>query len=199
MKKIITAICLLILAYGQGFAHKKCAGIYLSEEDYKQNKLSIIADTAKCKKAIKTDNFFCKPYITIQTVNGKLRIHKDSVFAIRTKKNEIFRIENEKNYQLLDSSNLFIYKLEIIISVPKKTLYTTRFEKETVAKYYFSTSKTGKIIELNLTNVRLACMKKNKDCQLVKQFPEQEDLCKQNESGQFLINEFFNKEHKTTK
>ncbi len=199
MKKLFAAICLLILAYGQSFAHKNCAGIYLSAEDFKQNKLSIIADTSKCKKAIKTDNFFCKPYITVQTASGKLRIHKDSVYAVRTNRNEIFRIENEKNYQLLDSSNLYIYKLEIIKSVPRKTLYTTRFEKETVIKYYFSTTKTGKLQELDLTNVRLACMEKNKDCQLVKQFPKQEDLNKQNESGQFLINEFFNKKYNTTK
>jgi hypothetical protein len=129
--------------------------------------------------------------VWIKSQGSLKKIPRDSVFCKKTAESKIYRLANDENYQLIDSSKIFIYLLEKTVYVPVRKLYTTRFDTKTVHKYYFSCSKTSPIQLLTLQNLRLAMLQnKSFDEELIARFPSDQSLLKQNEQGQFKINQY---------
>jgi len=173
-------------------AQKLRAGIFRTTEDYQSDSISIVADITKCK-AIKIDDFFFRPYVWIKTSAGKQKIPKKDVFAVRMPDNKMYRIVNNENYLLLDTSNLSIYSKGKEISITKRRVHSTRYEHKKVNEYFFSTTIAESIQELNITNVRLALLKdKQFDNKLIAHFQTNKSLLTKRENGQFEINIFLN-------
>lgn len=171
-------------------AQKLRSGIFSTAEDYQKNSITIIADSSQ-RKPIKIDDFFFRPYGWIKTSNGKKRIRKREIFAVRMPNKRIYRIVNNENYLLLDTTGIYIYSQEKEVSIPVNTVHSTRFKREKVTKYFFSTTKTSAIQHLNITNVRLALIKdKQFDNELIAHFPTDKSLFVINKTGQFKINDF---------
>lgn len=171
-------------------AQKLCSGIFSTAEDYQKNSLTIIADSSQ-HQPIRIDDFFFRPYVWIKTSNGTRKICKKEIFAVSMPDKRIYRIVNNENYLLLDTTGIYIYSQEKEISIPINTVHSTRFKREKVTKYFFSTTKTSAIQYLNITNVRLALLKdKQFDNELIAHFPTSESLFVINETGQFKINDF---------
>ncbi len=167
-------------------------GIFSSVEDFQKNKISIIADTTQ-HKTIRIDDFFFRPYVWINTFSGKQKIFKKDVFAVRMPDKKVYRIVENENYLLLDSSNICIYSKEKEICIPKRTVHSTRYENKKVNEYFFSTSISDSIQELKITNVRLALLKdKQFDNKLTTHFQTNKSLLTKRENGQFEINVFLN-------
>jgi hypothetical protein len=142
-------------------AGKIYPGIYKTANDFKRNSISIVADTTQ-HKAIRIDDFFFRPYVWIKTINGKQKIPKKDVFAVIMPNRTVYRIVNNENYQLLDTAFICIYSKEREISIPTVTVHTTRYGREKVSEYFFSTNIAGLIQPLNKTNLRLALLKEKK-------------------------------------
>jgi hypothetical protein len=167
-------------------------GIFSTVEDYKENRISIVADTTQ-HKILKIDDFFFRPYIWIKTSSGKQRILRRNVFAVRMPDKKVYRIINDGSYQVLDTSNICIYAKDKEISIPKWTVHSTRYEHKKVTEYFFSTSISDSILKLCLTNLRLALLKdKHFDNILTTHFQSDKLLLTKNKNGQFEINVFLN-------
>lgn len=182
------ALGLLIVAYSQSFAQKNGAGLYQSATDFEQNHLSIVADN----EAIRFDDFFCRPYIWLKSSKKEYKIHKDSVFAFQTLDGKVYRLQNCNPFLLEDSGKLYIYSYNKKVSKIHRTIFTTRHRTKIVTQYFFSCGKIGKLQELTLNNVRLACLQnKQADEDLLKHFASDADLLKTNSDGKYLINSYF--------
>jgi len=154
--------------------------------------MTIVADSTQCK-AIKIDDFFFRPYIWIKTCSGEQKVSRKDFFAVRIPDNKVYRIVNNMNYQLLDTSNICIYSKEKLISIPKRTVHSTLYKHKKVNEYFFSASIAASIQKLNRTNVRLALLKdKSFDNKLIVHFQTNESLVEKRENGQFEINDFLN-------
>jgi len=189
MKTKIVVSLLIMLVHIVGYAQKSNAGIYSTAKDFQSNHISILADSTQRGGAIKIEDFLLRPFVWIKTSNGKQKISKDSVFAVRMPDKKIYRIVNNLNYLLADSTNLYIYSLEKEVQVPVKTSRDTRLEKKRITEYYFSKTKTSKLQALTVQNVRLALTQdKAFEDELNAHFPTDQALYKHNKQGQFDIN-----------
>lgn len=190
-------IKILLLYYGLALPIISSAGnvrpgIFSSAEDYQKNIISIVADTTQ-HKAIRIDDFFFRPYVWIKTINGKQKIPKKDVFAVRMPDKKVYRIVDNDNYLLLDASNLYIYSKEREISISKATVHSTRYGRKKVSEYFFSTTVANSIKSLNTNNVRLELLKDRQfDSELTNHFPTNTSLLRKRENGQFEINVFLN-------
>lgn len=187
--KILLLYCGLALPIISN-AGNVCPGIFSSAEDYQKNIISIVADTTQ-HKAIRIDDFFFRPYVLIKTSNGKQKIPQNDVFAVRMPNNTVYRIVNNANYQLLDTSCICIYSKEKRISIPKRTAHSIRYEYKKVIEFFFSTAISDSIQQLNMTNLRLTLLRdKEFDNKLTSHFQTEESLVERNQKGQFNLNVF---------
>ncbi len=185
---LIVGITLPITSHAQ----KSGSGIFSTAEDYQKNSITIIADSTQ-GKAIKIDDFFFRPYVWIKTSAGKRKVPKKNLFAVRMPDKKVYRIVNNENYLLLDTTNIYIYSREKEVNIPITTTYSTRFSRRKVTGYFFSTTKTSGIQVLNRVNVRLGLLRdKQFDNELMAHFQTDESLSVRNENGQFEINAFLN-------
>jgi hypothetical protein len=191
MKRILNIVILAVVFFIPAKAQQSC-GIYRNFDDFQQNKISIPANPKFGKKAVQVSDFFLRPYVYIKTDSSKFKIGIDSVYAIRCSDGNIYRIWNENAYQFLDTGFLKIYSFTCTERVKSRYSRGIRYKDQQVTHYYFSKDYLMPIIPLTLTNVRLALhLDENTDSKLVQDFPEDKSLLNNN-SNQFLLNDFFN-------
>ncbi len=174
----------------QNMKAQPTCGIYNTALDFRTKQISIAADCQSGKKTIQVSDFFLRPYVYIRTEQGKLKIHEDSIYAIQYCDGSIYRIWNQKAFQLLDNGKLQIYSYNYTETVKKRTLRSIRYEQKPVTDYFFSENDTSEIIPLTLTNVRLVLLSnKQFDKDLKLAFPNDSSL-RTMQGNQFRINEF---------
>lgn len=189
--KILLLVVLFVLSITTN-AQELCAGIFNTAEEYQRNLVSIVADSTQ-NKPIRIDDFFFRPYVWIKTCTEKQKISKKDVFAVRMPDKKLYRIVNNENFLLLESSNICIYSQEREITIPIRTAHKIRFGRKKITKYFFSISKISEIQPLNVVNLRLALLKdKQFDNELTAHFSTDESLSAKNQDGKFEINVFLN-------
>ncbi len=189
--KILLLVVLFVLSMTTN-AQELCAGIFNTAEEYQRNLISIAADSTQ-NKPIRIDDFFFRPYVWIKTCTGKQKISKSDVFAVRMPDKKLYRIVNNENFLLLESTNICIYSQEREITVPIRTVHKLRFGRKKVTKYFFSISNVSDIQSLSIVNMRLALLKDIQfDNELIAHFPTDESLSAKNRDGKFEINVFLN-------
>lgn len=171
-------------------AQQPCGCIYRTASDFQEKRISIPADCKYGKKAVVIVDFFLRPYVHIKNNLGKLKIHKDSIYAVQDCKGNIYRIFKQKDFLLLDTGRLHIYSYSYNGTVKKRYSRGIRFVHKQLTGYYFSENDTSEIIPLTLTNVRLALLtNKELDRQLIHTFPNNDSL-KIKQGNRFKINLF---------
>lgn len=189
--KILLLVVLIVLSMTNN-AQELCAGIFNTAEEYQRNFISIAADSTQ-NKSVRIDDFFFRPYVWIKTCTCKQKIPKRNVFAVRMPDKKLYRIVNNENFLLLESTNICIYSQENEITVPIRTVHKLRFDRKKVTKYFFSISNISEIQSLNVANIRLALLKdKQFDNELIAHFPTDESLSAKNRDGEFELNVFLN-------
>lgn len=167
-------------------------GIFSTSKDFRRNQITIKADTSQPKSII-IDDFFFRPYVWIKTSSAKLKMQRKDVFAVRMPNKELYRIVENENYKVLDTSNICIYAKEKIVCIPQKRVHSTTHKYIKKSEYFFSRSISDSILEFNLANIRLSLLSnKQMDNNLLSHFPTHESLCVRKENGQFEINSFLN-------
>lgn len=169
---------------------QQTGGIYCTGSAFRAQQISIPANCQLGKKAIQVSDFFLRPYVYIQTEQGKIKIHEDSIYAIQNCDGNIYRIWKQKAYLLSDNGKLKIYSHDYTETVRKRTLRSIRYERKPMTDYYFSVNDTSEIVPLTLTNVRLALLSnKQFEKELKHAFPDDASL-KTKLGNQFRINQF---------
>lgn len=192
MKHIFSIIALTVIFFIPAKAQQTC-GIYRNFDDFRQNKISIPANPKFGKKAVQVSDFFLRPYVYIKTDSNKFKISIDSVYAIRCSNGNVYRINNTRAYQLVDTGLVKIYAYTCMERVKCRYSRGFRYKDQLTTHYYFSKNYLTPITPLTLTNVRLALhLDENTDNKLIQNFPDDKSLMGNN-NNRFLINDFFYK------
>ena len=144
MRSMLFAVIILLVS-AAGYAQDRDKGIYLTESDFEQSKLSYSASERKGKLRIKFNEFFKKPYITINENGDKKFIFKDEIFAYRNKK-EVIRVWEQKPYVFVEKGPIWIYYRDFNFTRGKG--YNTE------RQYFYSVSGTADIYPLSLNNLK---------------------------------------------
>ena len=134
-------ILIALLANGQN----KSSGIYLTESDFENRKLSYSATDSTAKNAIHFHEFLQKPFITIKYNGEKIILFKDDIFAYQ-KKGKIYLSRDFVSYDFIEKGVIWIYSKEQTVQLGKGV----KREK----KYYYSISGKDKIIPLTIHNLK---------------------------------------------
>ncbi|HKC68315.1 MAG TPA: hypothetical protein VKG26_08800 [Bacteroidia bacterium] len=125
------------------------SGVYITLADYKSNKL---AEDVACKKhskeIFKKHDVFAKTSFVVIN-NGKKTVYlKKDLYAYRDCANTVWRFYNNREYEIVETKEIYIYILEKIV------LNGIAVEKGPV--YYFSNGAGGEIKKLTMANLMAA-------------------------------------------
>jgi len=142
MRTIFMALSLVVLTV---MAVNAQSGVYLSLNDFENNRLSYATNANTDEYKIRFNEFLHKPYIIVKHNGEKIHIFKDEIYAYKNK-NNIVRTWNFTPYYFLEKGHAWIYYKDVYASQPKGT--------QRVRKYYFATSGKGEIIPLTVHNLK---------------------------------------------
>lgn len=126
-------------------AQQNQSGVYLSQNDFENNKLSYASNTASETNKIRFNEFFEKPFITVKHNGQSEQIFKGDIFAYKNKGN-IVRTTNFTSYNFAEKGAIWIYYKVLNVSQGK--------ERKRERKYFYSTSGSGEIIPLTINNLK---------------------------------------------
>lgn len=137
-------ILFLLIALNAKSQNEK-SGVYLTFQDYLNNKLSYEITCKTEKHKIRMNEFLNKSYITVIHNGLKHQLYKDSIYGFISCDESLIRFQNRKHYQLVEKGSVWIYYR--MISKMNGKLITT--EKV----YFFSTNGNGKVQEFSKANL----------------------------------------------
>lgn len=145
MKKIFTSLVFASLFGMVGSAQNSASGVYLSQTDFENNKLTYANNAESETNKVRFNEFFDKPFITITHNGNKEQLFKDDIFAYKNKGN-IVRSWNFASYNFAEKGAIWIYYKDLNVSKGKGI----RRER----KYFYSTTGTSEIIPLTVYNLK---------------------------------------------
>ena len=122
-------------------------GIYLTEADFLQNRLSFTKSQSEGKYKISFNEYFQKPYITVKQDGRKTYLFKDEIFGYRNNR-QVVRLWDQVHYTLMQRGPVWIYYRDLNFTKGKG------YNSE--RKYYYSLNGTSRIMPLSRENVRKA-------------------------------------------
>lgn len=160
--KILKVLLLIVSVSISKFyaqTHIVTSGIYLTAEDFKNNKL---IEEEACKKEheeFKKHDFFNRETFEV-IYRGKKKIFlKNSIFAYRDCNNKTWRFYNKNEYEIIEKLDIYIYKLSRIV------LNGITVEKDPV--FFFSNGLKGEIMQLTNDNLKNIFSDNKEFCRLV--------------------------------
>jgi hypothetical protein len=139
---VIALTVLKLCFFGTTLTAQSTQGIYLSGNDFVNNKLSY-THSENCKVKIRDGAF--NSYIKVTCGETVLHLSKDSVFGYRDHENVSHRFFNKTIYEVINQgANILLYKL----MTSAKTKY-----QEAVYGYYFSKDAFSPILSLTINNL----------------------------------------------
>ena len=135
----ISFVMVLVIA-----AHAQ-SGVYLSLEDFENNKLTYATNSESEENKIRFNEFIAKPYIIVKHNGEKVHVFKDEIYAYKNKGN-IVRTWNFTQYYFLEKGAVWIYYKDVYTTHPKVI--------QRVRKYFYSTSGNGEIRPLTIYNLK---------------------------------------------
>jgi hypothetical protein len=145
MKKIFMSFAFAAFFGMLANAQQNQSGVYLSQNDFENNKLSYASNTASETNKIRFNEFFEKPFITVKHNGQSEQIFKGDIFAYKNKGN-IVRTTNFTSYNFAEKGAIWIYYKVLNVSQGK--------ERKRERKYFYSTSGSGEIIPLTINNLK---------------------------------------------
>jgi len=200
MKKnniIIAAIFILFVnfTYGQrpkDIKNSEVKGIFLSYDDFKQNKIVCSSNIQKKDIKIKLNQFFISPEISCFELKKDSVFHKDSIFAIHLSNGANYRFINRNPYFIADTSFLFIYTYSTVITEYKQSGPTRRAKEIPITYYYFSSGQNQEVYSLTVANLcKYLQIESDIKVAINQKYKSDDMLYSMNQkTGHFIINEF---------
>ena len=139
--KVLIAI-VTISMYGMLVkAQNAKTGIYLTEQDYKSNKLTyVLSDHDK----LHLNGFFEGKNINLVYQGKKIKLSKNEIFGYRLN-NQDFRFYHNEAYRILDTAGFLLYSAEKLSQQGKGY--------KPVEQYFYSTNTAKPVLELTIDNL----------------------------------------------
>jgi len=111
------------------------AGIYKTESDYVNHKLSYSYECASKTGSIRVNDFFSSPTVVVKADGKKYSLLKSEIFGYQDCNNKNYRFYNGKVYEIVDTLGFYIYT----------TLVSEQTQKASfpVKKYFFSVTASA--------------------------------------------------------
>lgn len=130
------------------YAQTDSSGIYLSGQDFKNNKMAYAINCKSESHKIKLNDFFAKPYITVIHNDSSYKLSKAKIFGYKTCDGQIIRFLGKKELVLVNpTESILIYRHDVVHPAKGKT---------NVTNYYFSKDAVSAVEALTLKNVKKA-------------------------------------------
>jgi hypothetical protein len=143
-KNLIALTC--IMAWGIfGYSQERTSGIYLTQEDFENRKLSYSNTDDNQDNKIRFNEFIEKPFINIRHKGEKIIVFKDDIYAYQ-KKGNIVRTHNFKTYNFIERGIIWIYYKDVTIPLGKG------IKRE--RQYFYSVSGRDNIMPLTIMNLK---------------------------------------------
>jgi hypothetical protein len=142
---IVIAFTLMQLGiFNSELKAQNALGIYLSANDFANNKLSYEKNSnEKCKIKIHSASF--NSHIKVTCGETTLQFSKDSIFGYKDHENIAHRFYDKKVYEVMNpGANILVYKIRIAGK--------TKYEQATY-NYYFSKEAKAPILPLTIKNL----------------------------------------------
>lgn len=124
-------------------------GVYVSADDYKNNKPTEEVECKKTSKEVfKKHDVFAKSSFVVINKGVKKTYLKKELYAYRDCDNRVWRFYNKHAYEILEAKNIYIYAVEKIV------INGIAVEKDPI--YYFSNGADGEIKKLTTANLKAA-------------------------------------------
>jgi hypothetical protein len=144
MKKI-TTLGLGIISVIIVSAQNKESGLFITELDFENKKISYSTQDPLVKNRIQFHELLNRPYVTIKSNGDRTRLFKEDIFAYQNK-GRIVRTVNFVSYTLLEKGPLWIYFRDMNAPQGKGS----QREK----KYYYAISSKDEIRPLTINNLK---------------------------------------------
>ncbi|MDP4270792.1 MAG: hypothetical protein Q8909_11795 [Bacteroidota bacterium] len=136
-------------------------GIYLSVDDYLKDSLSVQADFSKGGK-LNFDSFIIRPYVSIVKDGKKEKFAKEKIYAVKTKKDGLYRLFNSEAYLLEEKGQITIYSKVQNSMVKNPYNRLPRYAKYQPQKFFFfSLQPDSPVLPLNQDNLLIALAREN--------------------------------------
>lgn len=145
MKRIVVIFNLLMLAAVDVTAQSNKSGIYITQSDFENKKLSYATDNPLEKNKIHFHEFLNRPYVTVKHNGEKITLFKDDIFAYQ-KKGRVVRTSDFVSYTFVEKGVIWIYFKDLNIHLGKGV--------KRVRQYYYSVSGKQKIVPLTVNNLK---------------------------------------------
>lgn len=125
------------------------SGVFINVEDYQNNKLTLEASCKNEEEKFKTDYVFSRSSFDVIYKGKEVNYRKKDLYAYRDCKNEVWRFFDNKEYEIMETKDIYIYSLKKYILVV--------IDGGTIAKepiYFFSKGPDGEIKELTIDNLK---------------------------------------------
>jgi hypothetical protein len=129
-------------------ATPKTSGVYLSGTDYKNGRLAFEGGCGSKAHKLELHDVLNKPYIDVTHDAKKRRYPKSDLFGFRACDGHDYRFASNREYQILEAKELYIYAHETPVTAGKGF--------RTVPTYYFSAGPDGQLLPLTLENLKWA-------------------------------------------
>ena len=161
MKKLnVFILALFISATGIfGQSHIVTSGIYLTPEDFQNNKLIEEEECKKDHQDFKKHDFFTRESFDVIYKGKKKTFLKKDIFAYRDCNDKTWRFYDNKEYEVVEKLDIYIYKLSKVV------LNGITVEKDAV--FYFSKGLKGRIRQLTNDNLKDTFSENKTFCRLV--------------------------------
>jgi hypothetical protein len=127
-------------------ATKIKSGVYITKDDFKNNRLTEETDCENDKEKFKKHDFFSKAEFTIINKGKKTTYLKKDIYAYRDCENTVFRFYDNSEYEIRETKAIYIYVIRKLVIAEES------IEREPI--YYFSNGATGDIKKLTIANLK---------------------------------------------
>ncbi|WP_259068812.1 hypothetical protein HDF24_07855 [Mucilaginibacter sp. X4EP1] len=152
MKKFkLSMILIIIITFGfikNVNAQKQSEGLYLTYNDYLNHKLSYTTDKISIHEFIGMKN------VTVISNGKKIIIPKSQLFGYHDSNNNDYRFNDDKAYQIIDTTGFYIYSYDKLVQQGKGPKPTR--------VYFFSKKTDDAILPLTAENIAVAFPKNTK-------------------------------------
>lgn len=152
-KTMLILIAVLATALSGVGAHAKAqttrtSGVYMTADDYKNGRLSFEGDCGSKTHKLELHDVLNKPYVDVTHGTEKHRYAKSDLFGFRACDGRDYRFASKREFQILESKELYIYSREVRVSQGKAF--------HTIREYSFSAGPNGPVLALTLENLKQA-------------------------------------------
>ncbi len=126
----------------------RTSGIYLTAADYNDVRLSAEGDCGSKAHKLELHDVLNKPYIDVTHGTERHRYAKSDLFGFRACDGNDYRFVSNKEYQIVEAKELYIYVAKTSVSAGKGF--------RTVPVYHFSVGSGGEVLPMTLGNLKEA-------------------------------------------